>query len=84
MCRGEFRDGIIPKAAILGAILLTGYLGGAVTVHVIARTGNLPIFFAIGFGVPGLDRTGSARTSVGPVDSLAAVISGRTKQSKIT
>ena len=42
---------IIPKTAILGAILLTGYLGGAVTVHVIARAGNFPIFFAIGFGV---------------------------------
>ena len=42
---------IIPKTAILGAILLTGYLGGAVTVHVIARAGNFPILFAIGFGV---------------------------------
>ena len=42
---------IIPKTAILGAILLTGYLGGAVTVHVIARAGNFPIFFAVGFGV---------------------------------
>lgn len=42
---------IIPKTAILGAILLTGYLGGAVTVHVIARAGNFPIVFAIGFGV---------------------------------
>ena len=42
---------IIPKTAILGAILLTGYLGGAVTVQVIARAGNFPIFFAVGFGV---------------------------------
>jgi DoxX-like family len=42
---------IIPRTAILGAILLTGYLGGAVTVHVIARAGNFPIFFAVGFGV---------------------------------
>ena len=42
---------IIPKTAILGAILLTGYLGGAATVHVIARAGNFPIFFAVGFGV---------------------------------
>src|SRR5262245_21425064 len=30
---------VIPRTAILGAILLTGYLGGAVTVHVIARSG---------------------------------------------
>jgi len=42
---------IIPKTAILGAILLTGYLGGAVTVHVIAQAGNFPIFFAMGLGV---------------------------------
>jgi hypothetical protein len=42
---------VIPKTAILGAILLTGYLGGAVTLHVIARAGNFPIFFALGFGV---------------------------------
>jgi hypothetical protein len=42
---------VIPKTVILGAILLTGYLGGAVTVHVMARAGNFPIFFAIGFGV---------------------------------
>jgi hypothetical protein len=42
---------IIPKTAILGAILLTAYLGGAVAVHVISRTGDFPIFFAVGFGV---------------------------------
>ena len=41
---------VIPKTAILGAILLTGYLGGAAATHVIARAGNFPIFFAIGFG----------------------------------
>ena len=39
-----------PKTAILGAILLTGYLGGATTIHVIARNGVFPIVFAIGFG----------------------------------
>ena len=42
---------VIPKTAILGAILLTGYLGGAAAVHVIARAGIFPISFAIGFGV---------------------------------
>ncbi|HEY5753903.1 MAG TPA: DoxX family protein [Chthoniobacterales bacterium] len=42
---------VIPRTALLGAILLTGYLGGAVTVHVMARAGVFPIVFAIGFGV---------------------------------
>lgn len=40
-----------PRTAILGAILLTGYLGGAATLHVITRSGIFPIVFAIGFGV---------------------------------
>jgi hypothetical protein len=40
-----------PKTAILGAILLTGYLGGAAATHVIARSGAFPTAFAIGFGV---------------------------------
>jgi hypothetical protein len=39
-----------PKTAILGAILLTGYLGGATAVHVIARSGAFPIAFSIAFG----------------------------------
>jgi len=42
---------VTPKTAILGAILLTGYLGGAAATHVIARSGIGPIAFAIGFGV---------------------------------
>jgi DoxX-like family len=40
-----------PKTAILGAILLTGYLGGAAATQVIARSGIFPITFSIGFGV---------------------------------
>jgi DoxX-like family len=40
-----------PKTAILGAILLTGYLGGATAVHVITRGGTFPIAFSIAFGV---------------------------------
>jgi DoxX-like family len=39
-----------PKTAILGAILLTGYLGGATAVHVIARSGTFPIAFSVTFG----------------------------------
>jgi hypothetical protein len=40
-----------PRTAILGAILLTGYLGGAAATHVIGRSGIFPIVFSIGFGV---------------------------------
>lgn len=42
---------VTPRTAILGAILLTGYLGGAASAHVIARSGVFPTAFAIGFGV---------------------------------
>lgn len=38
----------IPRTAVLGAILLTGYLGGAVSTHV--RAGD-PWFLAVVFGV---------------------------------
>jgi hypothetical protein len=38
----------IPRTAMLGAVLLTGYLGGAVATHV--RVGN-PLFSHILFGV---------------------------------
>ena len=39
---------IIPRTAILGAILLTGYLGGAIAIMV--RAGQ-PLYFAAIFGV---------------------------------
>ncbi len=42
---------VTPRTAILGAILLTGYLGGAAAVQVIAKGGLFPTAFAIGFGV---------------------------------
>jgi hypothetical protein len=42
---------VIPRTTILGAILLTGYLGGAAATHVIQHSGVFPIAFAIGFGV---------------------------------
>ena len=41
----------IPKTAILGAILLTGYLGGAAAVHVAARSGAFPVGFSVAFGI---------------------------------
>jgi hypothetical protein len=39
----------IPSTAVLGAILLTGYLGGAIMTHV--RVGGLDFLFAAFFGV---------------------------------
>ena len=41
----------IPRTAVLGAILLTGYLGGAVNTHVRAGEGWFPILFPVIFGV---------------------------------
>jgi len=41
----------IPQTTVLGAILLTGYLGGAVAIHVRAGSGIFPIVFSIVFGV---------------------------------
>ncbi len=40
-----------PRTAILGAILLTGYLGGAAAIHVRAQSGAFPVAFSILFGV---------------------------------
>ena len=43
---------LVPRTAVLGAILLTGYLGGAVATHV-GRLGDgaFGIVFAVTFGV---------------------------------
>lgn len=41
----------IPRTSILGAILLTGYLGGAVATHVRVGAGLFPVVFAVFFGV---------------------------------
>jgi DoxX-like family len=42
---------IIPRTSALGAILLTGYLGGAVASHVRIGSGLFPVFFAVMLGV---------------------------------
>ena len=42
---------VIPPTSVLGAILLTGYLGGAVATHVRAGSGVFPIVFTLIFGV---------------------------------
>ncbi len=41
----------IPSTAILGAILLTGYLGGAAAIQVRAGSGAFPVAFSIIFGI---------------------------------
>jgi hypothetical protein len=41
---------LIPRSAVLGAILLTGYLGGAVATHVRVEEGLFPILFPVVFG----------------------------------
>ena len=42
---------LIPRTSVLGAILLTGYLGGAVATHVRVGEGWFPISFPIIFGI---------------------------------
>jgi hypothetical protein len=42
---------LIPRTSILGAILLTGYLGGAVATHVRVGDGLFPISFPVVLGV---------------------------------
>ncbi len=42
---------LIPRTAVLGAVLLTGYLGGAVATHVRAGQGLFEILFPVVFGV---------------------------------
>ena len=41
---------LIPRTAVVGAILLTGYLGGAVATHVRVDEGVFPVAFAFTFG----------------------------------
>lgn len=41
----------IPQTTMLGAILLTGYLGGAVASHVRVGEGLFPVLFPVGVGV---------------------------------
>jgi len=41
---------LVPRTAVLGAILLTGYLGGAVATHVRAGHGWFEMLFPVIFG----------------------------------
>ena len=42
---------VTPRTAVLGAILLTGYLGGGVAAQLMNRSGAFPTVFPIGSGV---------------------------------
>lgn len=42
---------VVPRTSILGAILLTGYFGGAVATHVRVGAGLFPVLFPVFFGV---------------------------------
>ncbi len=42
---------LIPRTAVLGAILLTGYLGGAVASHLRHGDGPFPVLFPAVFGM---------------------------------
>jgi len=42
---------LIPRTFVLGAILLTGYLGGAVATHVRVGEGLFPVLFPVILGV---------------------------------
>jgi DoxX-like family len=42
---------LIPVTSVVGAILLTGYLGGAVATHVRVGEGLFPVLLPVGFGV---------------------------------
>jgi hypothetical protein len=42
---------VIPTTAVLGAILLTGYMGGAVATHVRVDGGVVNIAFSVVFGI---------------------------------
>src|SRR5215831_19106830 len=41
---------LIPRTSVLGAILLTGYLGGAIATHVRVGAGAFEILFPVIFG----------------------------------
>jgi hypothetical protein len=47
ICTGLY---LIPQTAVLGAVLLTGYLGGAVATHVRVGNGAFEIVFPVIFG----------------------------------
>jgi hypothetical protein len=54
---------LLPRTAVLGAVLLTGFFGGAIVVHIIGKQSIVPLIFiglfvwgGIYFRVPALQR----------------------------
>jgi len=41
----------IPRTSVIGAVLLTGYLGGAVSIHVRAENPAFPVVFPVIIGI---------------------------------
>ena len=41
---------VVPRTSVLGAVLLTGYLGGAVATHVRVQDGAFPMIFPVIIG----------------------------------
>ncbi len=42
---------VVPRTALFGAVLLTGFLGGAAATHIVHGSGAFPAGFAVGCGV---------------------------------
>jgi hypothetical protein len=42
---------VVPRTSVLGAVLLTGYLGGAVATHVRVQDGVFPVVFPVILGM---------------------------------
>ena len=42
---------LVPQTSTIGAILLAGYLGGAIAIHIRAEGGLFPVVFAAAFGI---------------------------------
>lgn len=42
---------LIPRTAVLGAVLLTGYLGGSIAIQVRVGSGAFPVIFSLVFGL---------------------------------
>jgi hypothetical protein len=49
VCTGLY---LVPRTSVLGAILLTGYLGGAVATHVRVGAPPFPVIFPVVVGTP--------------------------------
>src|SRR6516165_4945698 len=62
---------LIPRTAVLGAVLLTGYFGGAMVVHIIGKESILPLI------IMGLWVWGGIYFRVPTLQTLLPVTSGR-------